>query len=145
LPRALALLDRLIASLEGYTSVSATPVTAKLGHEPQTIARSTPEIEEATAVSIFHQLREFSPKPEARQAVEMLSADEIEQAIEAAGAIRAAAESASASADDADEVEPPAIPADERADKGACQQGALKTAYDLQLAPEMPDWQAKVV
>src|SRR5205823_14742690 len=83
LPRALALLDRLIASLEGYTSVSATPVTAKLGHEPQTIARSTPEVEETAAVSVFQQLREFTPKLEARQAVEMLSAHEIEQAIEA--------------------------------------------------------------
>ena len=38
LPRAVALLERLIGSLEAYTSVAAVPVTVTLGHEPQSIA-----------------------------------------------------------------------------------------------------------
>ncbi len=140
LPRAVALLERMIGSLEAYTSVAAAPVTATLGHEPQSIARTQPEAELQPASSVFQPLREFTPNLEKRQAVEMLPPDKLHAAIEAAVASRAA-KAAEQRADDVEENEPSAPPIGE----GACQQAALKAAYDLQIEPAFPDWQAKVV
>jgi hypothetical protein len=84
---------------------------------------------------VFEHLREFTPKAEERQAVELLSPDKVEEAIEAVQAVRAAA----AAQEMVDEDE------SATADEGSCQQAALKIAYDLQLQPAFPAWQDKVV
>jgi hypothetical protein len=140
LPRAVALLERMIGSLEAYTSVVAAPVTATLGQEPQSIIRTTPEPEAAPAISVFQPLRELTPSLQKRQAAGMLPPDKLQAAIDEAAALRAA-KAAEQLAAEADETETKAAPVSE----GPCQQAALKLAYDLGLEPVFPNWQAKVV
>ncbi len=140
LPRAVALLERLIGSLEAYTSVGTAPATVVLGHEPESIIRTTPEPEAEPTISVFQSLRELTPTLEKRQAVDLLPPDKLQGVIAAAVAARAA-RAAEERADDADETEPSPVPRGE----DPCQQSALKLAYDLGLEPAFPDWQAKVV
>jgi hypothetical protein len=84
LPQAVSLLDRLVGTLEAYTSLPAVPAAVPLGVEPQSIARETPEVESAPATSLFEHLREFTPRLDERQAVELPSPNKAEEIIEAA-------------------------------------------------------------
>jgi hypothetical protein len=134
----LALLDRLIISLEGYTSVAATATATTLGQEPVSIVRDTPEPEPAPTTSVFQQLREFMPKLESREAVELPPPGKLEAKI---AAIKLSLAAATDESQHADEPAESAIAADE----ASCQQAALKIAYDLQVEPALPSWGDKVL
>jgi len=145
LPRALALLDRIATSLEAYTSVASGQAVVPLGHEPQSIARTEPPSEAAPQPSVFQALREMTPKPEVLAAAEPVSPDQLEKLLIAVG--RGAAQTHRDAGQDTSasrasgEHDLPDVPQDE----DACQQAALKTAYDLRLEPVMPDWSDAVV
>jgi hypothetical protein len=158
-PKAVALLDRLIISLEGYTSVAAGQLTATLGQEPQSIVRDTPELEAPPTISVFQQLREFTPKQESREAVVLPPPDQLEARIAALKLSLSAATGHSSHLAPRDDLlsrserttligearNDDDVESEVAADEASCQQAALKTAYDLQLEPALPGWDDKVV
>jgi len=115
-PRSLALLGRMVAALESYAQM---PVMSAPGKPKQTgsAARPSGGAQPKKKSSIFHQLREHTPDLETRENVDLIIASGDE---EEAGAQN--------------------IP-----DHDDSQQSALETAFDLQLEPDFPDWEEKIV
>jgi hypothetical protein len=111
LPKSLALLDRMVSALEGYTAIPVVTATPMAQQVSESIARTTPDEPETPAISVFHQLREHTPDLETRKGIQM----------------RPAANSA------------------DMPDEGPSKQAAVKTAYDLQIEPQFPDWNDKIV
>jgi len=135
LPKAVILLDRMIAALEAYTSVTASPPTVTLGQEPVSIARTAVETEPTPAISIFQHLREFTPSLDERREHDVAPDDELPVDVWLGDA--------SSQASPPGQGEPASAPP--AADEVTCQQAALKTAYELGLEPALPDWNAKVL
>lgn len=147
-PKAVQLLERLVGTLEAYTSIPTSPaLAAPLGVEPQSIARDTPEPEATPQVSLFAALREFTPRLDERHALESPAAEKIEEWITATRkGCRAAvspSDAASAPADGDSLVASPT--AEPPGDDIACQQAALKLAYDVHAQPAFPGWNDKVI